>query len=74
MQRNGYHGHPLSATDKRRNAETAVYRRCYGLGRTRFLGLAKNMTFYSLAAIALNIRKGTGFPRLYGVAQTASGG
>ena len=33
------------------------YKRCYGLGWTRFLGLAKNTTFYGLSAIALNIRK-----------------
>ena len=66
----GCHGHPLSEADKKRNAGIAVVRsgvervfavckRCYGLGRTRFPGLAKNTTFYGLAAIALNIRKGT---------------
>lgn len=50
VQRKGYRNHPLSAADKR----------CYGLGRTRFLGLAKNTTVYGLAAIAHNIRKGGG--------------
>ena len=74
----GYRGRPLSAADTERNAAIsvvrsgvervfAVYERCYGLGRTRFPGLAKNMTFYGLAAIALNIRKGACFLRLYGV-------
>ena len=48
--------------------------RCYGLGRTRFLGLAKNTTFYDLAAIALNIRMGAMFLRLYGLAQSAGEG
>ena len=52
----------------------AIYKRCYGLGRTRFLGLAKNMTFYGLAAIALNIRKGACFLRLYGVRAPVIGG
>ena len=85
VQRKGYRGHPLSAADKRRNAAIsvvrsgvervfAIYKRCYGLGRTRFLGLAKNMTFYGLAAIALNIRKGACFLRLYGVRAPVIGG
>ncbi len=85
VQRKGYRGHPLSEADKERNAGIAVvrsgvervfavYKRCYGLGRTRFLGLAKNTTFYGLAAIALNIRKGAMFLRLYGLAQPAAEG
>ena len=84
VQRKGYRNHPSSAADKRRNAGIAVvrlgvertfavYKRCYGLGRTRFVGLAKNLTFYSLAAIAHNIRKGARFPGLYGVAEPACG-
>ena len=63
VQRKGYRNHPLSAADKR----------CYGLGRTRFLGLAKNTTVYGLAAIAHNIRKGARFLGLYGVAEPACG-
>ena len=50
------------------------YKRCYGLRRTRFLGLAKNTTFYGLAAIVPDIRKGTIFLRLDRLAQSASGG
>lgn len=84
VQRKGYRNHPLSEADKRRNAGIAVvrsgvertfaiYKRCYGLGRTRFVGLAKNLTFYGLAAIAHNIRKGARFLSLYGVAEPACG-
>ena len=51
----------------------AIYKRCYGLGRTRFLGLAKNTTVYGLAAIAHNIRKGARFLDLYGVAEPVCG-
>ena len=83
--RKGYRGHPLSEADKESNAGIAVVRsgaehvfavhkRCYGLGRTRFLGLAKNTTFYGLAAIALNIRKGAMFLRLDGLARPAAEG
>ena len=67
--RKGCRGHPPSEAGKERNAGIAVVRsgvervfavhnRCYGLGRTRFPCLAKTTTFYGLAAIALNIRKG----------------
>ena len=84
-QRKGYRGHPLSEEDKERNDEIAVvrsgvervfavYKRCYGLGRTRFLGLAQNTTFYGLAAIAPDIRKGAVFLRLYGLAQPVGEG
>ena len=52
----------------------AVYKRCYGLGRTRFLGLAKHTTFYGLAAIAPDIRKGAMLLRLDGLARPASEG
>ena len=71
--RKGHRGHPSSEADKARNAGIAAVRsgvervfavskRCYGLGRTRFLGLAKNTTFYGLAAIAPDIRKGGHVP------------
>jgi IS5 family transposase len=63
---------PLSAEDSRRNDEIAViraggerpfatYKSRYGLARTRFMGLAKNMTAYGIAAIAHNLRKGAKF-------------
>ena len=39
----------------------------YGLARTRFMGLAKNMTAYGIAAIAHNLRKGAKFLTLYGL-------
>ncbi len=63
VQRKGYRGHPLSQADKVRNSDIAVirsggerpfatYKSRYGLTRTRLLGLARNLTFYGLAAIA----------------------
>ena len=78
VQRKGYRGQPLSEADKRRNKEIAVirsggerpfatYKQHYGLARTRFMGLAKNVTFYGLAAMGLNIRKGARFLTLYGL-------
>ena len=56
----GYRNNPLSAQDSRRNDEIAViraggerpfatYKSHYGLARTRFMGLAKNMTAYGIA-------------------------
>ncbi|MFB0952690.1 MAG: transposase, partial [Rhodospirillales bacterium] len=62
VQRKGYRNHPLSLTDHERNKEIAVtrsggerpfatYKRLYGLARTRFMGLDKNLTFYGLAAL-----------------------
>ena len=39
------------------------------LVKDNFLGLAKNTTFYGLAAIAANIRKGAKFLGLYGIAE-----
>jgi len=68
VQRKGYRGNPLSEEEQTRNKEIAVtraggerpfatYKRHYGLGRTRFMGLAKNTTAYGLAAMAANIRK-----------------
>ena len=78
VQRKGYRSHPLSKADKERNKEIAVtrsggerpfatYKRLYGLGRTRVLGLDKNLTFFGLAAIASNIRKAAKFHVLYGI-------
>ena len=78
VQRKGYRNHPLSESDAIRNAHIAVtrsggerpfatYKQHYGLARTRLLGLAKNETFYGLAAIAANIRKGAKFLGLYGI-------
>ena len=75
----------MSEADKERNAGIAVvrsgaervfsvYKRRHGLGRTRFLDLAKNTTFYGLAAIAPDIRKGAMFLRLDGLAQPAAEG
>ena len=74
----GSRGKKLSEEEKLRNKEISViraggerpfatYKRVYGLARTRFMGLAKNMTFYGLAAIALNIRKAARFLALYGL-------
>ncbi|PCI51105.1 MAG: IS5/IS1182 family transposase [Alphaproteobacteria bacterium] len=85
VQRKGYRGHPISEADKKRNAEIAVTRsggerpfatyKCrYGLGRTRFMGRAKNLTFYGLAAMASNIRKAAKFLLLYGLPDPAPTG
>ena len=78
VQRKGYRGKALSLKDKQRNAQIAVtrstaerpfatYKQHYGLSRTRFLGLAKNLTHYGLAAMAANLRKGAKFLTLYGL-------
>jgi IS5 family transposase len=78
VQRKGYRNHPLSANDHERNKEIAVtrsggerpfatYKRLYGLTRTRFMGLDKNLTFYGTAAMANNIRKAAKFLTLYGI-------
>ena len=85
VQRKGYRGHPLSDADRVRNDEIAVtrsggerpfatYKSRYGLARTRLLGLAKNLTFYGLAAIAHNIAKGAKFLRLYGLPDPTAAG
>jgi IS5 family transposase len=74
VQRKGYRNKPLSAKDRRRNDAIAVtragaeclfatYKSRYGLARTRFLGLANNMTAYGIATIAHNLRKGANKPR-----------
>lgn len=78
VQRKGYRNRRLSEADRERNKEIAVtrsggerpfatYKRLYGLARTRLLGLAKNLTFYGLAAIAHNLKKGAKFLQLYGL-------
>ena len=78
MQRKGYRNKPLSAEYSKRNDEIVVirargerpfaaYKSRYGLARTRFMGLAKNMTAYGIAAIAHNVRKGAKFLTLYGL-------
>lgn len=82
VQRKGYRGKPLSEADRIRNTEIAVtraggerpfatYKQHYGLARTRFMGLAKNTTFYGLAAIAANLSKGAKFLKLYGLPEGA---
>jgi len=78
MQRKGYRGKSLSEEEQACNKVIAVtraggerpfatYKRRYGLGRTLFMGLAKNATAYGLAAMAANIRKGAKFLTRYGV-------
>ena len=85
IQRKGYRNQPLSDEDRTRNRIIAVtrgggerpfatYKRHYGLARTRFMGLAKNMTLYGLAAMAANIRKGARFLTLYGLPERSHGG
>lgn len=78
VQRKGCRNKPLSTEDKRRNDVIAViraggerpfatYKSRYGLARTRFMGLAKNMTAYGIATIAHNVCKGAKFLNLYGL-------
>ena len=85
VQRKGYRNNPLSCADQIRNKVIAVtraggerpfatYKRHYGLARTRFMGLAKNVSFYGLAAIAANVRKGAKFLTHYGLPDLASMG
>ena len=85
VQRKGYRNKPLSAEDSKRHDEIAVicaggewpiatYKSCYGLARTRFMGLAKNMIAYGIAAIAHNVRKGAKFLTLYGLPDQSSAG
>ena len=85
VQRKGYRGKPISQADQNRNHRIAVtraggerpfatYKRHYGLARTRFMGLAKNITAYGIAAMAHNIRKGAKFLTLYGLPDTSYAG
>jgi IS5 family transposase len=52
----------------------AAYKQHYGLARTRFMGLAKNMSFFGLAAVAANLRKGTRSLILYGLPEPMTAG
>ena len=85
IQRKGYRNNPLSQEDKVYNAYIAVtraggerpfatYKQHYDLARTRFLGLAKNLTFYGLAAMAANIRKGAKFLTDFGLPEVVNAG
>ena len=85
VQRKGYRNHPLSEADRARNDQIAViraggerpfatYKSRYGLARTRLLGLARNLSFYGLAAIVHNIQKGGKFLILYGQPEPAPTG
>jgi len=78
VQGKGYRGNPLSEEDKARNKVIAVTRaggeRPFVISRTRFMGLAKNVTAYGLAAMAVNIRKGAKFLTLYGVPRPSYAG
>jgi len=78
VQRKGYRNRPLSKEDEERNDEIAVTRsggerpfaiyKCnYGLRRTRFMGLAKNLSFFGMVAMAHNIKKAAKFLQLYGI-------
>lgn len=82
VQPKGYRNKPLSCADQLRNKLISVtragderpfvtYKKHYGLARTRFMGLAKNVTFCGLAAIAANHRKGVKLLTLYGLPETA---
>jgi len=52
----------------------AAYKRHYGLARTRFMELAKNITLYGLAVMAANFRKGVQFLTLYGLPEASHAG
>lgn len=85
VQRKAYRNRPLSKEDEERNAEIAVtragaerpfatYKRQYGLRRTRYLGLTKNLSFFGIVAIAHNIKKAAKFLQLYGIPKHAIAG
>ena len=85
VQRKAYRNRPLSKEDEERNAEIAVtragaerpfatYKRHYGLRRTRYLGLTKNLSFFGIVAIAHNIKKAAKFLQLYGIPKHAIAG
>jgi transposase, IS5 family len=78
VQRKGYRNRPLSRAEVERNIEIGVTRtgverifghgkRVWGLARTRFMGLRRNQTQFTLVAIAWNIWKGGRFFKLYGL-------
>ena len=77
VQHRGARGHPLSPEGHARNVEIGVTRagverifghmkRCWGLRRTPYMGLAKTRTWFSLAALGWNLWKAASFQRLYG--------
>ena len=78
VQRRGYRNRPLAAAEVGRNKEIGVTRagverifghakRVWGLARTRFLGLRRNRTHFTLVALAWNVWKGGRFLKLYGL-------
>jgi IS5 family transposase len=78
VQRKGYRNRPLPETEVERNIEIGVTRsgverifghgkRVWGLARTRFMGLRRNRTHFTMVAIAWNIWKGGRFLKLYGL-------
>ena len=78
VQRKGYRNRPLPQAEIERNIEIGVTRagverifghgkRVWGLARTRFMGLGRNQTHFTLVAIAWNIWKGGRFFKLYGL-------
>ena len=77
VQRRGARGHPLSDADKARNIGIGVTRagverifghlkRCWGMRRTPFMGLARTTIWFRLAALGWNLWQGARFRRLYG--------
>lgn len=78
VQRKGYRNRPLPEAEVERNKEIGVTRagverifghskRVWGLARTRFIGLRRNQTHFTLVATAWNIWKGGRFFELYGL-------
>ena len=72
VQRKGYRNHPLSESDKKRNAEIAVtrsggerpfatYKQHYKLARTRFLGWPRIQLFMGLPLLPQIFAKGLSF-------------
>ncbi|MDA9823670.1 hypothetical protein N9C56_14445 [Paracoccaceae bacterium] len=53
---------------------SATYKSRYDLARTQFMGLAKKMIAYGIAAVAHNVRKGAKFLPLYGLPDQSSAG
>ena len=77
VRRRGARCHPLSEENKARNIEIGVTRagverisghmkRCWGMRRTPYPGLARTRTWFSLAALGWNLWKGARFQRRYG--------
>ena len=85
VQKKGYRNTPLTEEDKLYNKEIsvirsgvertfAVYKRNYGLAKTRFLGMARNEAFFTFVAIAHNIQKACNFVKKYGLRNMAATG